>query len=289
MSVTSYLVDPVLGRIGSFKDTRLMRNTLSRVAEGSLRAGFGCFRVPVYGSPGPRREDSGSVYQNPVPAAAADADAIIATIASATSEQTLLAANADGVQGANDMFPARQLTLTLSTSADWDATNATLTYVDQDGFTQSETLAIPNGGNATVTAVGTAKRFVSLVIPAQSGTGGTADLGVAVLDASITLSDFEGIVGFDASQEPFDTSDSNPREYGDGDVVPVIRKGAVWVKSENAVSAGDAVFVRITSGAGGSQLGAFRNDADTASAVQVANARWGRDSVADGVNSVELE
>lgn len=51
--------------------------------------------------------------------------------------------------------------------------------------------------------------------------------------------------------------------------VGVMKKGRVWVAVEEAVVAGDPVFVRIASGAGGTQLGAFRKSADTASASQV--------------------
>lgn len=51
--------------------------------------------------------------------------------------------------------------------------------------------------------------------------------------------------------------------------VGVLKKGRVWVQVEEAVVAGDPVFVRIAAGAGGTQLGAFRKTADTASASQV--------------------
>lgn len=51
--------------------------------------------------------------------------------------------------------------------------------------------------------------------------------------------------------------------------VGVMKKGRVWVQVEEAVVAGDPVFVRIASGAGGTQLGSFRKSADTATASQV--------------------
>lgn len=106
-----------------------------------------------------------------------DADAIVATCASSASEQTLTGATLDGVSGAASLGQPRFLTFTFSSSADWDATSITLSGLDGNGASQSETIAIPNGGNATVTST---KRYLqpsSIVIPAQSGTGGTLTVG----------------------------------------------------------------------------------------------------------------
>lgn len=58
-----------------------------------------------------------------------------------------------------------------------------------------------------------------------------------------------------------------------GDTCNVLSEGAVWLLGEEAMAIGDAVYVRHAAGAGGSQLGAVRNDADTASARQVKGAR----------------
>lgn len=286
---TSYDTDPAIARAGMLADTRLMKFTASRLASGPIKAGLGVFRVPGYGQPGTRVADPGQVYQNPSPAAAADVDAIIATIASAATEQTLASADADGVVGVAEMHPARRLTLVLDSHADWDATTAVMTYVNQDGQTVAESLSIPNGGNTTLTITGYARQFVSLYIPAQSGTGGTATVGVAILDSGVTLADFEGVALYDASEEPYLTTPAaSAAEYGDGDTIPVLYKGSVWVETEDACSAGDPVYVRIGAGSGGSQLGAFRNDDDTSTAVLVTNARFARDSSAGALNRVEF-
>jgi hypothetical protein len=112
--------------------------------------------------------------------ALADVDAILATGgASAIAEQTISGASLNGVTGYRDMTVPRKITLVLSSHADWDATTATLTGLDVDGNSQSESLTIPNGGNSTVTSTKRYKRVVSLTIPAQSGTGGTFTVGVA--------------------------------------------------------------------------------------------------------------
>lgn len=55
--------------------------------------------------------------------------------------------------------------------------------------------------------------------------------------------------------------------YKTGDIVAVMRRGRVWVATEQAVAAQADPFVRFAAGAGGANKGAIRNDADTATAV----------------------
>jgi hypothetical protein len=126
---------------------------------------------------------------NALSALAADVDAIIATGATTTGSQLFAGALLDGVIGGAAMVPGRYLELVLSSHADWDATTATLIGYDNNGNQITESLAIPNGGNATVNSTKRYARVVSLAIPAQSGTGGTFTLGVrarAVADGSST-------------------------------------------------------------------------------------------------------
>lgn len=111
--------------------------------------------------------------------ALADVDAIIATGASSGSSQTLSGASLDGVSGYRALSPSRRITLTFSSHADWDATTATITGKDGNGATITDTVSIPNGGNATVTTTKLFARVTSVAIPAQSGTGGTFTVGVA--------------------------------------------------------------------------------------------------------------
>lgn len=59
--------------------------------------------------------------------------------------------------------------------------------------------------------------------------------------------------------------------YQIGDPVRVITRGRVWVLTEEALANTDPPFMRFASGGGGTQKGAFRNDADTATAVQAPN------------------
>jgi hypothetical protein len=112
--------------------------------------------------------------------ALADVDAILATGgASSTSLQTLSGASLNGVLGYRALSPSRRITLVLSNHADWDASTATITGKDANGTTITDTLSIPNGGNATLTTTKLFARVTSVAIPVQSGTGGTFTVGVA--------------------------------------------------------------------------------------------------------------
>lgn len=61
--------------------------------------------------------------------------------------------------------------------------------------------------------------------------------------------------------------------YAVGDVVRILTKGRVYVLAEEAIVDTDAVFARHTTGTG-TQKGAFRNDADTATAATPTGCAW---------------
>lgn len=48
---------------------------------------------------------------------------------------------------------------------------------------------------------------------------------------------------------------------------PVMRRGRIWVLAEGAIARWTTPFVRHAAGAGGTELGSFRGDADTATAT----------------------
>lgn len=54
--------------------------------------------------------------------------------------------------------------------------------------------------------------------------------------------------------------------------LPVLRRGRIWVQAESAIARWTHPFVRYASGAGGTELGSFRADADTSTASQLFNA-----------------
>ena len=78
--------------------------------------------------------------------------------------------------------------------------------------------------------------------------------------------------------------------YEISESVSVMTKGGVFVECEEAVVETDVVYVRFVAGAGGTELGIFRNDADTASAAILASARFLRASeLIDGKHVALLE
>jgi hypothetical protein len=80
----------------------------------------------------------------------------------------------------------------------------------------------------------------------------------------------------------------------DGDGVPpkgsiaVLTSGRIYVKVEQAVTPADPVYTRFAAGAGGSQKGAFRKDADTATAKLMKGARYLTSAAADGYAVLEV-
>ena len=62
--------------------------------------------------------------------------------------------------------------------------------------------------------------------------------------------------------------------YLDKESVAVGTSGYFWVYTEQAVNAGDPVYYRHTAGAGGTDLGRFRKDADTATAGLISGAKF---------------
>lgn len=290
---TSYSQSPEVALLGQFAEAMGPQVVRARVARGLVKAGYGVFKsLGSLGGAGTRLTDGGEVYHIPNPAPAADVDAIVTSFTTSTGVQTLNdSAEMAGVVGLSEMQPPRNITFVLSNHADWDATTAVLTGVNYLGQTVSENISIPNGGNATVTSTGLFKSVTSIVVPAQSGTGGTMTVGIAAITAPV-IGEFKGV----AVRQPIKTTIATGGLYGypgqtstlvtadyvDSEAVPCLETGAIWVYSEEAISDGDPVYVRVASGAGGSVLGAFRNDADSASCVLVVGARFCRDSSAAG-------
>lgn len=105
--------------------------------------------------------------------------------------------------------------------------------------------------------------------------GGAADdrpprAGLPDAAGDITSGLFLGIARADVSIEQAAT----PIGYATDQEFAFLRKGHIWVNAEPVVALGDPLFIRHAVGAGGTQLGASRNDADTASAAQVPGATF---------------
>ena len=209
---------------------------------------------------------------------AADADAIIATGASALTAQTVSGASLDGVVGQSEMVPARNLTLTLSSHANWDATTATVTGYDENGEVIQENFLIPDAGAVTVTGVKHFAKVTSIYIPAQAGTSGTFTLGTGSSLGPITSRAIHGVALYEATREP----EAFPAGYP----VPCLRRGRVFVVSETSYSDNDPVYVRFIA-TGDEVAGQFRNSPDSNDCALVKGARFWRTGSA-GVAAIDL-
>lgn len=68
----------------------------------------------------------------------------------------------------------------------------------------------------------------------------------------------------------------------------VLAEGVVWVVTDEAVAVGDPVYCRHTANGGATQLGAFRNDADTANATLVKGATFLTATSGAGIAKIEF-
>lgn len=273
--------------MGAYED----KQSSARFARGLLRAGVGAFRVEGFGHAGSRNSiDPGECFQIPSIGTGASASAIGSAVSSAAGTKTIGSGVTAGTVGSSELQPARKLTVTFDASTDWDPTTAVITYVNHLGQTVSENLAVAT--STVATTVGYAKKFVSLVIPAQTGSAGAATIGVAAMTA-LTIADFLGVVIRNPVKTMVNpsnlyigpTSDgitnaNTLAHYVDGDTVPLLQVGRIVLFTETAVSAGDQVYVRIAANGSNTLLGAFRNTADSGNALLVTGARFVRNEVA---------
>jgi hypothetical protein len=118
---------------------------------------------------------------------------------------------------------------------------------------------------------------------------GTSDDGYVLPSASTDL--IAGIAVHSHSRDNLGFASLTPASAG---VKPaqnfnLLRRGSVYVLVEQAVNAHDVVFFRYVAGAGGTQLGAFRKDVDTATAAQIKGARYLTSALAGGIAKVSFD
>lgn len=113
----------------------------------------------------------------------------------------------------------------------------------------------------------------TLMVP---GTDAEAQAIVPTTTGEVTNGAALGVAVYDASKEPARTAAALAAgaEYDVEQALPILSAGRIWVLCDAAatIAVGDAAFVRFAAGAGGSVLGTFREDADTATAVALPNA-----------------
>jgi hypothetical protein len=245
---------------------------------------FVCEGTPVVGLLVQRGTDPERQVK-PLAELALDVDSIVDAspgIASASTAQTITAASADGVIGGGRIVPAQQLTATLSSHTDWDATESVFTYEDVNGKVVTESVLIPNGGAATIKTKGAASRFISWYIPAQTSTGGTATIGTDPVNPELSLADFPGIAMLETGRHPYDSSN----QFTDKDPINVGRIGDFAVVVEDTVVAGDHVYVRTTA-SGADVRGQFGGERSTSFGLLI-GARYVKGASTDGIAVVRL-
>lgn len=259
---TSYGTTAPVGRAGMLADFSEPHNRDGYAAETSIGVGLAVLR----GTAGKQAKNVATV--------ALDVDSILATGgATSGSIQTLTGATLDGVIGVGRIVPAQQVTMTLSSHADWNLTTAQVRGEDADGNVIVEEVIIPDAGNVTVTTIQAFGKVTAVYLPAQASTGGTFTIGTAPTKAEYSRRDVLGIAEWQSSRAPYDvTTYSKDGEYAVNDDVPVIGHGRVWVKTEAAALRSGAVYVRIVT-SGADTVGQF-SSAPSASFALVRGAKF---------------
>jgi hypothetical protein len=225
---------------------------------------------------------------DPIPVAnvptalAADVDAIIVTGGSTAGIQNLDSSDFDGVISAGNLPVPAFITMTLNSNADWNATSATLSGIGSNGAAITESLSIPDAGNATLTTTQAFWRITGLTIPAQAGTGGTFTLGVAATGRALTGAQILGVL----ERSPFvvdgDTIEANRR-------AGAYRRGRICVETDGStVVPGAPAFVRVLAGTDTQLPGMFSASAASGAAVALSGARFTR-SISSTLAEVNLD
>jgi hypothetical protein len=116
--------------------------------------------------------------------------------------------------------------------------------------------------------------------------GATPTTEAAPLADGATLGDLVGVTVHRHTQDR--ASLTGTHGITPNSTMDLLRKGRVWVVVEEAVTPGDAVFVRHTA-AGLEVKGAFRNDADGGDAVDISTkARWESTTTGAGIALLDL-
>ena len=116
-------------------------------------------------------------------------------------------------------------------------------------------------------------RYVDTVIPQASVKIGkmlTADTTVGKVRNAAKLPAAAGDITKPGAMGivPWDQSREGGSDWPALRPTPVMRRGRIWVQAEGAITRWTHPFIRYAAGAGGTELGSFRGDADTASAAQ---------------------
>lgn len=136
---------------------------------------------------------------------------------------------------------------------------------------------------------------VPITVVADNATGTGSDLTVSETTVETFGDVFAGVAMLshtEANDQKRDLIDmaspiAGTDGYNRGAMVNVLAKGRIWVEVEEAVSPGDAVYVRYVAGASEKQ-GIFRKSVDSTDCVKLDNARWVVGASAAGLAVLEL-
>jgi hypothetical protein len=188
---------------------------------------------------GPTAGELEAADATPLAALTVDVDAIAETVASAGTAQELTDVELDGVVGPDLMNPARQITFIPNGHADWDPSTVIIRGIDAMGNKIMDTALIATSTTGTTSLF--FARVDSVYIPAQTGAGGAATIGVAA-NTGVYNPDTVGILIRDSSREPLSTSDAVAAD----DRVDVLKSGKIFVEVEDTVpSKGAPAFLRV--------------------------------------------
>lgn len=102
--------------------------------------------------------------------------------------------------------------------------------------------------------------------------------------AATDITNADNVLGVSLRDQSRESSSSGDPQHEDKAVMPVLRKGRVWVYVEDAVTPDSDVFVRFQGG----DEGMFRSDADGGDAAQLAGARFMSSAGAGELAQLEL-
>lgn len=270
LDLATYASAPAVGIAGQIARPMESRRVLSGVALAALIAGVALLADRTGGT-----TDGVDVFAAP---AAADPDGIVAALATAATPQSLTGVALDGAVGAAEMFPPRNVTITLSSHVDYNLTTAYVRGLDEEGRPVEEAFVIPDAGNVTLTG----NKFFSFVtevyIPAQGGVGGSTQVGFGSKLGPLDRH-FRGVSLYDATKPT--------GAYALADEVPFIEEGAVYVHSETAVDPTKPVYVRLVI-SGSEVRGQFRATVDANDLAQLVKARWIEKTTGAGIAGLRL-
>jgi hypothetical protein len=155
----------------------------------------------------------------------------------------------------------------------------------------------------TTTVVGTTNCSVAAVIPNESNvpfgvvvvrddSGLSEKEDIAMLpNAAADITSIKNVFGVAVHQHTIEQNIGGVSNLGYAPVseMSILRKGRIWVETEDVVTQASDVYVRHVAGAG-EQRGALRSDTDGGDADILPSARWFKGSqVVNGINLAVLE